>query len=164
MDTRQMTDDQLIAKAANYKAGMLEGGEGYNPYEVEIDRRQAAKEAARAKSRAERRYELLREIESLDCSMARESGTYDPDRIAALRAEVEAIDTEREAEFAAEWTLEVTKARREEWNTRVLAGEFGSAPTCYKAMRAAEHEQGWTSDDLRRAVKMHQLPKWSPKS
>lgn len=72
-----------------------------------------------------------------------------------------AADAARAADaFAAEWTREVTAARRAAWNARVRAGEFGapgSGRVNWTAVRAAEAAQGWTMDDLRRAIQLHGL-------
>jgi len=148
-----LTDAELATAAKNYRVGMLDDGEGYNPYKAEIDRRSTAAEAARPRSRGERRDDLVREILRLDSVLARESGTHDAARVAQLRAEVAVIEADIQAEFAAEWTLEVTRARRTDWNARARAGKFSNP----RKMRAAEQAQGWTMRALRDAIKMHGL-------
>lgn len=65
-----------------------------------------------------------------------------------------------EVEFLAEWTRESTQERRAAWNSRLQAGEFGrigSGRVNWAALRAAEAAQGWTVEDLKRAIKLHQL-------
>jgi len=155
---QDMTDEQLHTAARKYRNSMLEGGEGYNPYDEEIERR--ADEAWRAKvaadpklQRAERKDAIRREINILDCSIARESGTYDEDAIIALRAELDAIESDEQAEFLAEWTPEVTKARRAEWNAKVKAGQIKDG----RDIIDAERELGYRMSDIKRAVKANNL-------
>ncbi len=152
MDTRQLTTQQLTSKATEHDRSMNEGGEGYNPYTDEIERREIEAEANRPITRGGRRSQILGELERLDCSIARESGTYDADKVAALRAELNSIDAEAEAEFAAEWTAEITQQRRSEWNTKIEAGEITTAIEARAAMDAF----GWTITDLKRAVALHE--------
>ncbi len=152
MDNENPTTNQLAANAAEYDRAHNEGGEGYNPYTAELERREIEAETSRPITRDERRSQILGELERLDCSIARESGTYDADKVAALRAELNSIDAEEEAEFAAEWTAEVTKMRRAEWNARVRAGEFADNA---RAVQAAFDAQGWTVSGLKRAVAMN---------
>ena len=139
-----------------------EGGEGYNPYRA---RRQedGAKAARAAYRRGE--YEILHDLEICDCSIARESGTYDAERVAALRAELVDFLARRDADFLAIWPLELTRSRRAAWNARVRSGEFGApgkkysgatARANYARVEAACREQGWRVSDLRRAVELHE--------
>ena len=81
-----LTDADLRIKARQYKAGMLEGGEGYNPYDVVLQDRAMARAATEPRTADH----ILRDIERLDCASARETGTYDPARIAELEAELAA--------------------------------------------------------------------------
>lgn len=65
---------------------------------------------------------------------------------------------EADAAFAAEWTPEVTATRRAEWNARVQSGEFGvigSGRTDLRAVAAQEQAQGWTMEQLKRAIALH---------
>lgn len=64
----------------------------------------------------------------------------------ALEAE---YNTAKDAEFASEWTAEVTAERRAAWNT--AAKLFKS----YKEQRATEAAMGFIFEDLKKAVTMH---------
>lgn len=76
-------------------------------------------------------------------------------RIDALTAEIEA---EYAARQAAEWTREVTIARRADWNTRVRSGALSRHGQVWPpAVAEAERAQGWTVDQLRDAVRRHGL-------
>jgi hypothetical protein len=68
----------------------------------------------------------------------------------ALRAEIAAKGA---AEFAAAWTREITVARRAEW--RATLARLGR-PTPL-TVRQQERRQGWTVEDLKRAVALHGL-------
>lgn len=149
-----MTEAELVAAEARYNRTVNEGGEGYNPYTAELQDR-AAKALADA---GLTRDDLVSQLERLDCAVARESGTYDAARCDAIKALIKAMDDAAEAEFAAEWTSDVTIARRAEWNARVQAGEFGTKKIDVVAILDAEQAQGWSVSDLRRAVEMHKLP------
>lgn len=154
-NAKTMTEAELVTAARDYDRAMNEGGEGYNPYRSELARRDAEHEATRPRER----YDILRDLERLDCAIARESGTYDPERIAALRAELAALDQAEADAFAAVWTAEVTAERRAEWNARVRAGEF-TAPNGKADMAkvaAAQRDQGWITADLAKAIKLHNL-------
>ena len=96
----------------DYDATYNEGGDGYNPYRAE--RHERERQAVQVMPRT--RDDILRDLERLDCSLARECGTYDADKIAALKSELAAMDKANADAFAAEWTREVTIARRSEWN------------------------------------------------
>ena len=57
------------------------------------------------------------------------------------------------AAFAAEWTAEVTTARRLAWNARVKSGEFKSM----KDANLAQQKQGWNLIELKDAIKINNL-------
>lgn len=137
-----------------------EGGEGYNPYRAERERRELEAEIARPKSIDERIDALYRRIDRECGSVAREWGNNEEidAKAAEMRKEIAQLKTERDADFLAVWTLDETKTRREAWNLRVKKGEFGktgSGKVDFKAVDAAYKTQGWTLDDLKRAVKIH---------
>jgi hypothetical protein len=90
--------ERMGDKSRAYVAGMLEGGEGYNPYDSKID---------------------------------------------ALIAEYEAVE-------AAEWTVDVTTARRAAWNAEVKAM---TSPTAAKIAA----KLGYTIDTLRKYIKLHNI-------
>lgn len=149
-----MTEAELVAAEARYNRTVNEGGEGYNPYTAELQDRAAKAHADAPMTRDD----LVSLLDRLDCAVARESGTYDAARCDAIKAQIKAMDDAADAEFAAEWTIEVTIARRAGWNARVQSGEFGAKKIDAAAIRAAEQAQGWCVSDLRRAVEMHKLP------
>jgi hypothetical protein len=77
--------------------------------------------------------------------------------LARLEAEVEAERQAADSAFRAIWTPEVIRIRREKWNVRVRAGEFGkigSGRVDLDALRAAEENQGWAIADLKRAIRL----------
>jgi roadblock/LC7 domain-containing protein len=160
MKATEMTDQHLTAEARRYDNAMNEGGEGYNPYRDEINRRRHAAEAARVKTPEERIATLQRKIAAEDCSIARESGTYDAAKIATYRAEIAELRAQvvakmaaAEETFRAEWTPEVTLARKHEWNAASAAGKMKT----WAAIRDYERKVGYTMDDLKKAVKMNGL-------
>lgn len=76
--------------------------------------------------------------------------------IAKFEAEYAAGADERAARFAAEWTMDTTQARRAAWNT------FARANMTKQGLRAdlansQQTAQGWRIDDLRAAIKLHNL-------
>ena len=156
----ELTHAQLIKKAHEYDNIHNEGGEGYNPYREELARRQFEYEKNIVKSPEEQKYALLKEIAALDCSIARESGTYDAAKIAYLRAQVGEIEAKQDAEFMEAWTLETTKKRRLEWNAfarSLMAGSKKVTPEIAQALTKKQREQGWWMNDLKKAVKLHNL-------
>jgi len=148
-----LTIDQLRAKAAEYRREMLGGGEGYNPYRAELERREDQAEASRPVSRSERKYQILHELDLISGPAAREMGLGSDEEIANLRAALTAIEQEEQAEFLAEWTVQTTRERRAEWNARVEAGEIKDAQSAQAAMDA----QGWGLKALKRAIEIHKL-------
>lgn len=135
-----------------------EGGEGYNPYRAEREKREIEEAIAYRKTRAGRKDRIYRLLEAKDCSIARECGTYNQAEIDALRAELAAIEAEEEVEFIAAWPLGLTKERRASWNDRVRAGEFTvRGQIDPRKVGTAQSVQGWTFRDLKKAVKLHNL-------
>jgi hypothetical protein len=136
-----------------------EGGEGYNPYRAAREQREFEAEKAWSKTRAGRKDRIYRDLERKDCSLARECGTYDQAEIDGLRAELAAIEAEETAEFIAAWPLNITMERRAAWNSRVRGGEFNNrgGKVDFSVVRAAEVAQGWYYDNLKKAVKYHNL-------
>ncbi len=155
-----MTSDQL-AKSAKHYDGINEGGDGYNPYREEMGRRARAEAAKpRPLSRAENMQATLARLNRLDSSIARESGTYKADEVETLRAHYANLVAEDNAEFLSEWTLDVTQARREANNNWVRANSPGGR-THMPLMHAWLKSQGWTHDQLRRAMDLHGLKRAS---
>lgn len=158
-----MKNEQL--KAQNYDAINNEGGEGYNPYRQEMERREHAELAADAKAHAatpqSRIHALYRRIERECGSVAREWGNNEEiDALqSSLYAEIDRIKAEMNADFLATWNLETTKSRRQTWNDMVRSGKFGKigGKMDFKAIREQENQQGWTLDELKKAIKTHNL-------
>lgn len=91
-----------------------------------------------------------------------DSGLYTEAEIAeaetAYRTLRDEIEGNERARFAAEWTREVTMARRAEWNARVKGGEFNRNGRIFPPLIVqAEREHGWTFNDLKLAVQQHGL-------
>ena len=151
-----MTDTELRAAEQNHDNINNGGGEGYNPHRAE---RQDRERAARA-SQPRTRDDIIHELGVLDCSIARESGTYDAERIAALRSELDAlakvaaiVDQAAADTFAREWTIEITRERRATWNGMVKAKKINSAGSAQRA----EAKLGWTMRSLKKAIKLYSL-------
>lgn len=135
-----------------------EGGEGFNPYRAEREKREIEEAIVWSKTRAGRKDRIYRLLEAKDCSIARECGTYNQAEIDDLRAQLTAIEAEEEAGFIAAWPLDLTKERRAAWNDRVRAGEFTvRGQVDPRKVYAAQSEQKWSVDDLKKAVKLHNL-------
>lgn len=101
---------------------------------------------------------LERQLSSLDCSLARECGTYDEVKVTALRvtlAEIRASMASAETAelLAAGWTIETTSARRAEWNGRMRQSPIKTAVQ----LRTREREMGYAFADLKRAIAAHKL-------
>ena len=156
---KNLTNNQLIEKSRNYDRINNEGGEGYNPYRAELEKREYAAEAARPKSIAEQKSAILHKISVRDCSIARESGTYNQAGIDSLRAELKSLEDEENAKFVAEWTLEETKSRRIDWNNFINAEINGGAmtPEKYRKLHAKTSELGWGLEQLKKAITLHNL-------
>ena len=167
-DTTSMTDmtDAELANAGRiYDVHNNEGGDGYNPYKDEAVRRDHARAVAEHEARLrtpEGRIEELQRRLRTECgSVARDCGNRE--EIDALErdlyAQIDAIKAEIDNAFGATWTREVTIARRAAWNAMVNAGKFGrvGGRTDYIALQRQIDSQGWGIDDLKRAVRLHNL-------
>lgn len=94
-----------------------------------------------------------------------EDGMYTDAEIAAQQQVVDSmageIKAEADAKFAAEWTLEVTQQRRQEWNALVRSGALSrpGKPNMIDPakVRNQEQRQGWTVDSAKAAAKLHNI-------
>ena len=161
MKTEEMTIEQLQAAERRHDDTYNEGGDGYNPYTAKIEERACEREAARVKSNDELICDLYHKMETECGSVAEECGTDVDAKRAAYRAQISDLRAEMDAEFVAEWTTGVTMARRADWNSMVCDGQFerpsGGSGVNRAAAYQQEQSQGWTLDDLKRAVKLHGL-------
>lgn len=80
----------------------------------------------------------------------------DADRAAAFAA-IDALKAEADAGFAAVWTREETMARRAAWNATVRRIQQAPRVQQPRLVSEAQRRQGWTVEDLRRAVALHSL-------
>ena len=151
---------ELAAKARAYDNIQNEGGEGYNPYRNEMDRRDYAAAAAEPRTQDT----VIQEIERIKASLSPTSsdgwgpGSAAPKlkaRLNTLETELAEIEAADEAAFLAVWTLDVTTARRAEWNHWIKSAK--PAPGDWKAICDKERDLGWRIDEAKRAVKMHNL-------
>lgn len=151
-------------KEREYDRMANEGGEGYNPYRAERERKEWEESQKAAKAYAATTQgqidALYRRIERECGSVAREWGNGDA--IETLRAElyaqIKVLETRRDDEFLAAggWTAETTTERRATWNARVTKGEFNKGKSVDMGkLRAAEKAQGWTLDQLKKAIEVH---------
>jgi hypothetical protein len=162
---KKLTDSELRDKAKYYDNLHNEGGSGFNPYRSEMDRRDIQAEKEYSRTPEGRREIILRKLGALDSSIARESGTYDENKIKELRMELKEIDTKLEAErnsaFLKKWPRDVTIKRREQWNNfvRPFIDADGKLKNKNNNMKIAKklRDLGWALADLKRAVKLHQL-------
>lgn len=161
----EMTSQDLRDAARTYDRVNNEGGEGYNPYTQELERREHEELRAQAKAHAEtpqgRMDALYRRIE-LECgSVAREWGNAEEiDALqSSLYAEIDKIKAEIDAEFLKTWTLETTKSRRIEWNDFVKAEiiPINGTPKAHKVLYQRQQDQGWTIEDLKKAIALHNI-------
>lgn len=137
-----------------------EGGEGYNPIRAKREHEEWAEVQERArqpKTREEQIDALYRRIE-IECgSVAREWGSNAVDALQKdLYTQINTLKAEAEAEFLAIWTAEVTASRRAAWNS--AASRFvlpGGKRVDMVALHKAEQAQGWTLEDLKKAVALH---------
>jgi hypothetical protein len=143
---KKMTNQELMEAAKKYDRNMLEGGGGFNPYRVELEDRYAA----RPKERTE--YTILKEIEAIDCAIARESGTFDQAKVDALRKELDELRKKESDKFTDEWTKAVTAQRREKWNNFVRS--MGQKIDERK-MAEFRRQNGWGMDELKKAVAIY---------
>lgn len=137
-----------------------EGGEGYNPIREARIKREMEAEAARPKTIDEQMDAIRHQISVRDCSIARESGTFDQAEIDQLRTTLKELEDKKTAEFLATWTLAVTKERRIRWNdfVRSVMDSAGRiSPDKSRELYKKQHNQGWMLADLKRAVKIHKL-------
>lgn len=91
-----------------------------------------------------------------------DSGIQIPATLAAQRALVDQLRADitagEDARFAAEWTREITIARRADWNARVNAGEFARNGKIWPPLvDAQERAQGWDRQALKRAIELYGL-------
>lgn len=151
---RTMSYDDLVAKAADYKRLQLEGGEGFNPYQIEIDDRARAANKDRYANREDA---INRELNRISGPRAEELGLRDEARIDALKSELAEIRNAKRAAVESEWTIETTRERRRAWNELVLAGRLTGANGTIdgRAMMEQEHRQGWTHKQLVAAIDRH---------
>ncbi len=107
---------------------------------------------------------LYSRIEKECGSVAREWGNSEEiDALqTSLYAEINSVKAEIEADFLAAWPLELTKARRGEWNNfantvLIPLSKAGESNKIYKAQVDKEKELGFKLSDLKRAVKAHNI-------
>ena len=155
---KHMTREQLIEKGKKYDKFENEGGEGFNPYWSELARREEnQKRDAMPKTKKEE-ISILHDKIRIECgSIAREWGGEEAEKKqAAYYAEIRNLESEIEKEFAKEWTEGITQQRRESWNAFVgsITNSRGQITDPAKMHKQAK-EQGWSVDDLRKAVKLH---------
>jgi flagella basal body P-ring formation protein FlgA len=128
---------------------------------LEALHRAAQEDVAQARTPQEQIAYRERRIEGLRLD-ERDSGADHAAEIARLEGEIEAIraqwHAQHEAQFAAEWTREVTISRRAAWNALVKSGKLGrGGQVRVSDVRKQEIAQGWTVEDLKKAVALHSL-------
>jgi hypothetical protein len=150
MNSNTMTETELRDAAIKHDRIHNEGGEGYNPYRAELAERHHI-------AALRTRDDIIHDLSVCDTSGARESGTYNDARVNALRAELADTDKSEADAFAAEWTLEVTQARRAAWNAEVDASIAKGIKPDGRLAYKIEQRLGYTLDDLKRAKALHNM-------
>lgn len=161
---KEMTREQVIEAGRKYDRIHNEGGEGYNPYLREMERREmeeAQKRVAEPKTKKQQIDDLYDKIGKECGSIAREWNEEEVDRKKAeYYDEIKKLEEEIEVKFASEWTREETQARRENWNgfIRTLINSNGRIDVKDQAkIYARVKDQGWGLNELKKAVKLHNL-------
>jgi len=131
-----------MSKASEWDRINNEGGEGFNPYRHTNDEFEPQ---PRTIETVRREWLAISPYDEAPAMVAKRN---------ALRAELDAMEAEADAAFDAEWTVEVTVARRAEWNEWVMS--HNGSPTPHQVEDQCR-VQGFGLDDLRRAVKRHGL-------
>ena len=146
MDNRERIYDQINGDS-----------ESYNPYRAQREREEELAESARPKGIGERRDAILCAIARLDSCIARESGIDNTAQIATLRQQLTDLDAEEMTVDG--WTVETTTSRRAAWNTLVKSGKLTGrdGKIHAQALRSAEVAQGWTVEDLKKAITYYGL-------
>jgi len=104
------------------------------------------------------RDDLLRRLQAMEGANAENGQVFEAEKIEALKNRIAQMDADQEAAFLAEWTKEVTMTRRAAWNVMAVRGDFGTPKKVnWAAYRNAERKQGWTIDNLKAAIKAHNL-------
>ena len=161
---KNLTIQEIVKRARNYDNVVNEGGEGYNPFNDELERRaaEAARKRAAAPKTKKEQVEALHNRIRIECgSVAREWGNEKIDKKqAGLYAEIKEIEAKIETEFWISWTLEETKIRRESWNGFVKSlmdsnGRISGQDNL--KIYAQTTQQGWELKDLKKAVKHYNL-------
>jgi hypothetical protein len=102
--------------------------------------------------------DLLRRLQAMEGANAENGQVFEAEKIEALKNRIAQMEAAREAAFLAEWTIEVTMTRRTAWNGMAIRGDFGTPKKVdWKAYRNAEKMQGWIVDNLKAAIKAHNL-------
>jgi len=157
---KNMTTKQIVKAGKEYDKINNEGGEGYNPYWTEMERREI-ETTSKPITKKDRIKALNKKIRTECGSVAREWGNDEEidKKHATYYAEITKIEKEIEEEFASEWTLEVTKNRREAWNSFVKAEIAGGKMTLKKYQKMYEwtKDNGYGLDDIKKAVALHNI-------
>jgi hypothetical protein len=94
-----------------------------------------------------------RKIALQDKIAAASSDVFLAANVPAMEAELAEVQAQLDAARDAEWTVETTQRRRNEWNARVKAGEFNERGKISPLkVRNAERAQGWYTSDLKAAI------------
>ena len=151
MNTKTMTTEELRKAAKSYDLGMNEGGEGYNPYTNEIKNR----EMKEIKKAPRGQWEVLKDLERYDCSIAKECGTYNAEKVAELRKELADLKEKEEKEFIAKWTPEYTTKIRTSWNLAIK--NCGNDRLKINNVVMEYQKTGIYLNDIKKAVKLNNL-------
>ena len=159
---KNLSNEEISKKGKNYDNIQNEGGEGFNPYWSELERRdmEAAQDHAALPKSKEEQIDALNDRIRKECgSVAREWNEDQVDKKKAeLYAEIGSLKKEIEVEFKAEWTEEITASRRIEWNNFVKSiinskGQIDGKdqPKLYQK----QINQGWKLEALKKAVAIY---------
>lgn len=129
---KQGKDNEIENAKKSYQAMMNEGGEGYNPYQVDNAPPMS------------RRDIMLKLIDQMNVT-----NTIDP-KWMELKQKWESL-------FLEEWSLETTKARRELWNSWVMAEKSAGRKIPNELKVKKEKAFGFTFQELKTAIGLHGL-------
>ena len=151
-----MTREELIKAAERFDKVYNEGGDGYNPYRAKLADLENNEKITFSGEAA-----IIDRIDALTRKANTAAKLYDTEEEKRCRAEIEKLQKELDDMFAAEWTEEVTKARRQEWNNFVktqLTGPNGKLIDKYwEKINEWRDTHGWDNKDLKRALELHNI-------
>jgi len=151
-----MNYQELTKKAREYDEINNDGGEGYNPYteKLEMLENEVDVKPETTKGKIDKLYKRI----EVECgSIVREWDSENVDKLQAdLYKEIEELEAQKDMEFKAIWTAEITKSRRAEYNNFIISNNL-QKQTPENLRKIYEYTQtlSWVVNDLKKAVKLY---------